>query len=372
MDSEHTDQAFEAALARGLRRNTGHPEHCPEPELIAAYADGTLPDDEQSSWEDHFAGCARCQAHLAALARTVPVEALPAGPVVSHLGWLFDWHWFAAVSTVAIIVVAVWVADPDRLPGADTPTLSDAGAARLAEEAPAERALREAPVEREQQDAPAAVSAAAPITGAQPRPEASGEPARAAQRENAFAAPAEITAEADALSSLDQQRLDLAAVAAPRDQTAPAAAFERRAVDTPPAPSTPALVVRSRAVGAETLLSSRSAFINSPAGAAVWRVAPSGAIEHSRDGGATWIVQLADPGAILTAGSAPSDVVCWLVGRAGAVLRTSDGTTWARLPAPAPDDLVRIEAEDAQTATVTTAGGVSFRTVDGGQTWATP
>ncbi len=82
--------------------------------------------------------------------------------------------------------------------------------------------------------------------------------------------------------------------------------------------------------------------------------------------------QLADPGAVLTAGSAPSDVVCWLVGRAGAVLRTSDGTTWARLPAPAPDDLVQIEAEDARTATVTTAGGVSFRTVDGGQTWATP
>ena len=365
MDSEHTDQAFEAALARGLRRDTGHGEPCPEPELIAAYADGTLPDDERSSWEGHFAGCARCQAHLAALARTAPVEAVPARPVASHLGWLFDWHWVAAVSTVAIIVVAVWIADPDQLPGADTPTVSDTGAARLANEAPAERAFREAPAEREQQEAPAAVSAAAPIAGARPQLEV--EPARAAQRENAFAEPAEITAEADALSSLDQQRLELAAGAAPRDQTAPPAAFERRAVDTPPAPSTPAVAMRARAVSDETFT-----FINSPARAAVWRVAPSGAIEHSTDGGATWIVQLANPGAVLTVGSAPSDMVCWLVGRAGAVLRTSDGTTWERLPAPAPDDLVRIEAENAQTATVTTAGGVSFRTVDGGQTWATP
>ena len=314
MDSEHTDQAFEAALARGLRRNTGHGEHCPEPELISAHADGTLSDDERSSWEGHFVGCARCQAHLAALARTAPVEAVPAGSVVSHLGWLFDWHWFAAVSTVAIIVVAVWVADPDRLPGADTPTLSDAGATRLAEEAPVERALREAP------------------------------------------------AEVDALSSLDQQRLELAAVAAPRDQTAPAAAGERRPVDTPPGPS----AFRSRAVNDATFT-----IINSPARAAVWRVAPSGVIEHSRTVGAIWIVQLADPGAVLTAGSAPSDLVCWLVGQAGAVLRTSDGTTWARLPAPAPDDLVHIEAVDAQTATVTTAGGGSFRTFDGGQTWAT-
>ena len=311
VDSDHTDQAFEAALARGLRRDTGYGAHCPEPELIAAYADGTLPDDERSSWEGHFAGCARCQAHLAALARTAPVEAVPAGPAAFHLRWLFDWHWFAAVSTVAIIVVAVWVADPDQLPGADTPTVSDAGA--------------------------------------QPQPEALDGPARAARRENAFAEPAEIAAEVDALSPVDQQRFELAAVAAPRDQTAPAVA------------------VRAQAVSDETFT-----VINSPARAAVWRVAPGGAIEHSRDGGSTWIVQLADPGAVLTAGSAPSDVVCWLVGRAGAVLRTSDGTTWARLPAPAPDDLVRIESVDAQTATVTTGGGVSFRTVDGGQTWATP
>ena len=367
MDSEQTDQAFEAALARGLRRDTGHRQHCPDPELFAAYVDGTLPGDERSSWEGHFAGCDRCQAHLAALARTAPVEAVPAGPMASHLGWLFDWHWFAAVSTVAIIVVAVWVADPDRLPGRDTPTVGAARTARLAEEAPAERALREAPAEREQQDTPPAVSAAAPIAGAQPQPEASAEPARAAQRENAFAPPAETTAEVDALSSLDQQRLELAAVAARRDQTAAAAAGERRPVNRPAAPSTPGVAYRARAVDDATF-----PIINSPARAAVWRVAPGGGIEHSRDGGSTWIVQLADPGAAVTAGSAPSDMVCWLVGQAGAVLRTSDGTTWARLPAPAPDDLVHVEAVDAQTATVTTAGGVSFRTVDGGQTWATP
>ena len=367
MDSEHTDRAFEAALARGLRRDTAHGEHCPDPELIAAYADGTLPDDERSLWEGHFAGCARCQAHLAALARTAPVETVPARPVAFHLRWLFDWHWVAAVSTVAIIVVAVWVADPDRLPGADTPRVDDAGALRLANEAPAEQPLRQALAEREQPEAPASVAAVAPMADAQPQPEALDRAARAPRRENAFAEPTEIAAEVDALSSLDQQRLELAEVAAPRDQTVPAATFERRAIDTPPAPSTPAVAVRARADSDETVT-----FINAPARAVVWRISPSGAIEHSRDAGATWIVQLGDPGAVLTAGSAPSDVVCWLVGRAGAVFRTSDGTTWARLPAPGPDDLVQIEAEDAQTATVTTAGGVSFRTVDGGQIWATP
>ena len=307
MDSEHTDQAFEAALTRGLRRDTADGAHCPEPELIAAYADGTLPDDERTSWVGHFAGCARCQAHLAALARTTPVEAVPAGPVASHLRWLFDWHWIAAASSVAIIIVAVWVANPDQLPGPDAPRVGDAGARGLASEAPAAQPLRRALAEPERQEAPAS------IAGAQPQLEAAGGAARETRRQFALAEPAEIAAEVDALS-----------------------------------------------------------FIDSPARAAVWRVAASGAIEHSRDAGVTWIVQVADPGADLTAGSAPSDVVCWLVGREGAVFRTSDGTSWARLPSPAPDDLVRIEAEDAQAATVTTAGGLSFRTVDGGQTWATP
>ena len=363
MDSEHTDQAFEAALARGLRRNTGPGAHCPEPELIAAYVDGTLLDDERSSWEGHVAGCARCQAHLAALARTAPIEAVPARLPRSHLGWLFDWHWLTAASGVAVVAVAgvaVWLANPDQLPGADTPPVSAARAARVATQAPPERIGR-TPGGPEQQEAPAAVT---PAAGPQPQLEALGEPERVAQREDAFAEPVEIAAEVDALPALDQQRFERGAIAPSRAPSAPMPAAERRVRDALSASSAPA--VRALAVSDETF-----AFVESPARRARWRVVPNGAIEHSRDGGSTWIVQLAEPGAILTAGSAPSDVVCWLIGRAGAVFRTSDGATWARLPAPAPDDLASIEAEDARTATVTTAGGVSFRTVDGGQTWAT-
>ena len=363
MDSEHTDRAFEAALARGLRRNTGSGAPCPEPELIAAYADGTLDGLERSSWEGHVAGCDRCQAHLAALARTAPVEAVSAKPLGSRLGWLFDRHWLAAASGVAVVVVAVvavWVADPDPLPGADRPTVRVARADRVANQAPPART----PADLEQQEAPAA--AVAPTAGPQLQLEALGEP-DVAPRENAFAEPIETAAAADALSALDQQRFERGAGALSRVQPAPVPVAERRVRDTSPAPATPAVAVRAQALSDEMFT-----LIDSPARGVLWRVAPSGAIEHSRDGASTWIVQLAEPGSVLTAGSAPSDVVCWLVGRAGAVFRTSDGTTWVRLPAPTPDDLVGIEAEDARTAIVTTAGGVSFRTVDGGQTWATP
>src|SRR5207245_4738199 len=64
-----------------------------------------------------------------------------------------------------------------------------------------------------------------------------------------------------------------------------------------------------------------------------WRIVGS-AVEHSSSGGSTWEAASTGLAAALTAGAAPSASVCWLVGRAGAVLRTTDGHTWRRVPFP--------------------------------------
>jgi photosystem II stability/assembly factor-like uncharacterized protein len=61
--------------------------------------------------------------------------------------------------------------------------------------------------------------------------------------------------------------------------------------------------------------------------------------------------------------------VCWVVGRAGTVLLTTDGRRFQRLPFPETDDLAAVRAMDARTAIVTTADMRNFRTTDGGQTW---
>jgi photosystem II stability/assembly factor-like uncharacterized protein len=71
----------------------------------------------------------------------------------------------------------------------------------------------------------------------------------------------------------------------------------------------------------------------------------------------------------ITAGSAPEDQVCWLVGRAGVVYRTTDGTHFTHVSFPEPVDLVAVRGTDAQTATVTDATGRTYRTADGGKTW---
>jgi photosystem II stability/assembly factor-like uncharacterized protein len=93
-------------------------------------------------------------------------------------------------------------------------------------------------------------------------------------------------------------------------------------------------------------------------------------VQHSVDGGTSWAAQQTVDGAILTAGSSPSDDVCWLVGRGGMVLRTTDaGRQWQRVPFPETVDIIVVTASNALNATVSSADGRRFQTTDGGGTW---
>jgi photosystem II stability/assembly factor-like uncharacterized protein len=68
-------------------------------------------------------------------------------------------------------------------------------------------------------------------------------------------------------------------------------------------------------------------------------------------------------------GAAPSPAICWVVGRGGVVLRSTDGATWQRVGLSDAIDLIAIRASDATNATITAADGRMFRTADGGKTW---
>jgi hypothetical protein len=104
-------------------------------------------------------------------------------------------------------------------------------------------------------------------------------------------------------------------------------------------------------------------------GSSRWRITGS-AVQRSTDTGATWQMMATGTQATFTAGAAPSASVCWLVGRGGVVLLTTDGNNWRRLAFPEPADLNRISAEDARAASVTTVDGRTFATADGGASWS--
>ena len=110
--------------------------------------------------------------------------------------------------------------------------------------------------------------------------------------------------------------------------------------------------------------------IMSPEPAFRWRLFDPATIQRSTDGGVTWRPQVAPAGIVLTAGTSPARNVCWIVGRGGAVVLSTDGTTWQLRPFPEAVNLTAVRAIDARTATVTTSDGRQFSTTDGGATWS--
>jgi photosystem II stability/assembly factor-like uncharacterized protein len=111
--------------------------------------------------------------------------------------------------------------------------------------------------------------------------------------------------------------------------------------------------------------------IVSPDPSVRWRIAGS-VVERSTDGGAAWEAVPTGVAAELRAGAAPSTTVCWVVGRGGIVLLSTDGRAWRRVAFPEITDLSAVRATDARTASVTTADGRMFTTSDGGLSWGRP
>jgi photosystem II stability/assembly factor-like uncharacterized protein len=109
--------------------------------------------------------------------------------------------------------------------------------------------------------------------------------------------------------------------------------------------------------------------INRAAARVNWRVLGSGQVERSVNNGDTWAPVTISPPAVILNGAAPSASVCWLVGRTGIVLLSTDGATFRRVFFPDVSDLRSVIAVDEREATVTTTDGRVFKTDDGGRTW---
>jgi photosystem II stability/assembly factor-like uncharacterized protein len=116
---------------------------------------------------------------------------------------------------------------------------------------------------------------------------------------------------------------------------------------------------------------SNSRLITPPRSNSFWRAGRNGLIEFSIDRGSTWLRQASGVHSDLLNGSAPSDQVCWIVGRAGAILLTTDGGAhWSVVKSPLTEDIGGVRASDALHATIWNARATkSFLTTDGGQTW---
>jgi len=283
--------------------------NCLDAETLAAWFDGGLSGAALEDVRSHVAGCARCQALVGALGRTR--AASPAPQPERTPRWWLAWAVPAAAAATAL---AVWIA----VPHSTNVSVNS---------------LPAAPVEQQETQ----LQSVPP-----PAPPARAEPA-------------------EPPAPLDKRNMQARA----------------RAAETAPPPAAPQSADAAQKADNIATLSAPAAPTAERREAAQPRGAVAGQLQ-ARDAfapnlcGPTWPGLPSDLAGQITAATGPSADVCWVVGRAGTVLRSTDHETWQRLTVPQSGDLSSIAATDARTATVTTADGRTFSTADGGATWTQP
>ena len=327
-------------------------------ETVAAWIDGGLDAPALAAAEAHASNCERCQALLATVARTLPVDVAP-GFIAPSFRRGVRWHWWLAPLAATATAVTLWMVvpqEPIRAPASQAPAGDMA-----------QRSAEPVKPPPSTEPPPAAAQAPRPAPAAEPAADA-----RFRERSNVARADAEAKAKvADTQATKDAASL--------RDQQADRVANRQekleenreRAMQAPAAP--PAAPAEGARLGA-TQLRKQVAPLEfvSPDPNRRWRAITAGTIEFSQDGGRTWIPVRLNAGEVVTAGASPAPLVCWIVGRAGLVLLATDGTNFTPLPFPERVDLVSVTAADALRATVTTADGRTFQTSDNGLNWRNP
>lgn len=376
------DRLLERAVSlEGSARPAGA---CLDAETVAAWADGSLTEPARAAVELHTADCERCLAMVAAFAKTAPP------PVEAQRSTWFSLRWLVPVTT-AIVVVGVWALlqtrpEESRQVAPNAPPAIDAIATAPATSPPPQQERGAAAQTR---PAPASEAKnAAPTRAAR-----SKQPAEAPRRDEArerndlqkrLARDGLVTQTQSTTAAAPPAGAVLPNVPPPPPPTAPSAQAavpslpsQREGVSTP----APFAAAAGRGGGARQGMRA-TLVIQSPDPNMSWRLAATpvnitldgvsvGRIERSTDGGRTWTPQeTGTAGDLLLAGASPAPNVCWLVGRQGAVLLTTDGLTWRRIEFPEPKvDLVAVTARDALSAAVTTADRRVYHTDDGGKTW---
>jgi hypothetical protein len=372
-----------------------------------------LPDDRSRQIEAHVADCARCQAMTAAFARTEPVA-----PAVLPFWRRSSVKWLVPLAAAAS--VSIWIAWPGRkaeVPSSAVARIESSSGAPVEAKPFADK--KTDALQNAQAKAPSSTGAigdefanAGTLPAKEPRQ-------KSVEREETAAADSSLKqkdidavqesrnelAKSDTMSLTKNTTIDGvpgALTEAPRPASPSAPPMSAPAPAAAPAAPAPVRISPSAqsatAGGTAGVLSSVlfEVLSQDPAarrdiaagragggqggvgygrGVSVssvptrWRVLASGSVERSTNGGQSWEPIPIDPAVRLTAGSAPSPLVCWLVGPQGVILMTSDGIHFGRVPFPESTDLVSISANDAQHATVTTADSRAFTTADGGASW---
>jgi cytoskeletal protein RodZ len=405
MAAHDDEKILVGLLRRNLRGGTSVSRaDCPGPDVLAAYYDRSLDAPETARWEMHFSSCAHCREELAALTRSEAPAERTAPPK-----WLGSWGILApAAAALALLLVLVvyrpWHKVPTRTePAPQVASTSSPGPSEETKELAENAAPAPAPAKESDQKklhgAPPPSRAERVGTGV-----GAGVAGGMPSTSHRAAKPAQKTAPATGAEWIPkpaqpeaQEQGDVTTSAASAQVAQAPAAPSPPAAEPAPLESNRATAASSAvkqhgesqnsdrfsaavrrgtqadAVGRLRTLDTRSLEVRipTPDRSVIWRAGQAGLVERSEDGGKTWKGQITSASADLLAGSAPTPNVCWVVGRGGTILLTTDGENWRKINSPTDADLVAIHATNAKKATVEASDGKRFRTEDSGVAWRT-
>jgi hypothetical protein len=414
------DATMDGLLRSGLIYMSAVDQDCPNPEVLAAYYEHSLEAKEAASFESHLSQCGCCRKQLAMMVRADETPAQPA----RQSFWLWDWR-LLSPAVAALLILTVWafrhsppsamnhrqsdqplvamsrspqaapsnapVPEPPATPptGAQPTLIAPQAAEQIAPKAKSELQT-ETPAIEKQLRSPQPESA--PVNGRNfkdlqaltPSPKPTDRRDEVAELKKDTVQNEAAPAAPPAPSAMAPRAMSAARAANPQGalaerQSAPPAAEADEAAKSQNSPAVrkaePQLKTFATAnavagaVAQAPVQHSGSTIIPTPDPKIMWRVAGGNFVERTENGGSSWEGQAADPDAQLTAGSAPSNKTCWLVGKAGMILVTKDAQHWKKLPPPIPADFVAVDAKNNSSATVTAADGQKFSTENEGKKW---
>lgn len=411
MASPRPDKTGVEMLRHSLAHELAAAGECPDSEILAAYFERSLDAEETARCELHLSGCARCREEISLLERASRDVAVAGDgtQAVGRRAWDWDWRWLAPTAA-ALIIAVVWIVQrPSNLNrGSQSQTL-------VAMSQPSEPPVKElpAPPRTPRRDAPPASATGSgmaqnraldktqnaisremiqPSTNERPHQVApldvrrdanSNLPAKSAgalqsdSEERATRTETEPKAMTDTLQTAPASP----AAAAPPAQAANAggtvqgerdeSAQTLKSKQQMTAPAKPNLYAKKdeKTAPASSGIGAVARVVRTPDPKVLWQIPEQGVLK-SEDGGATWRqASLLVANAHIVSIAAPSAQVCWLAGRDSLILLTTDGTNWQTVGPPARADFVRVEAQDASSATVTARDGHQFTTSDAGKHW---
>jgi hypothetical protein len=326
-------------------RTTAEAGAHPDADAIAAFAERSLKQREQTEVLKHLGQCADCREVVALVIAQQP-DAAASSVAIARSRW-FSWpvlRWGAVAACVVVVGTAVtlhYESLQTIRPAITTPT----------SDAPVSQSQPALMPSVESANRGAQVAAPAPAEGTRTLEKA--KVARESRTEG-------LTADKD-LSAKDLQIIP--GRAKDEDELAPSEKLntaQGAGVANPMMMASSAMIARARVIPANVIPR--------------WTLTPDGMLQRSIDSGKTWeTILVATPGTFRALTANGFDI--WVGGAKGALYHSIDaGQHWMQVQPLAADealkaDIVGIEFSDLLHGTLTTADQHTWTTADAGQTW---